>query len=70
MPQRNRLSASPTWNLPHFAGQGPALTGPVTMQDLAGLNRSITTVVGKATPNPCNIHTTKFFFTNDEDEIL
>jgi hypothetical protein len=49
---------------------GAGVTGAVTMEDLAGLDRSITTWVGKATPNPCNIHTTKLFFTNDEGTFV
>ncbi|RJR40098.1 MAG: hypothetical protein C4576_20585 [Desulfobacteraceae bacterium] len=49
---------------------GAGVTGAVTMEDGAGQGRSISSWVGRATPNPCNIHTTKLFFTNDEGTFV
>ena len=46
------------------------VTGAATCETLAPKGNSITSWVGKATPNPCNTFTTKLFFSNDEGTFL
>ncbi len=46
------------------------VTGAITCESLAPIGNSILSWVGKATPNPCNVFTTKLFFTNDDGTFL
>ncbi len=46
------------------------ITGAITSEPVAEQGNSILSWVGKATPNPCNVFTTKLFFTNDNGTFL
>jgi hypothetical protein len=46
------------------------ITGAITCEPVAERGNSILSWVGKATPNPCNVFTTKLFFTNDNGTFL
>jgi hypothetical protein len=46
------------------------ITGAITTEPLAEEGNSILSWVGHATPNPCNVPTTRLFFTNDNGTFL
>jgi len=46
------------------------ITGAITTEPLAAAGNSILSWVGHATPNPCNVPTTRLFFTNDDGTFM
>jgi hypothetical protein len=49
---------------------GAGITGSITSETIAEEGNEIISWVGRAIPNPCNVHTTKLFFTNDNGSFL
>lgn len=49
---------------------GAGITGSITSETIAEEGNEISSWQGRATPNPCNVPTTKLFFTNDNGTFV